>query len=185
MNISGWRSDWRPAQEQLQRQAGPLLSLRGQRIVDAWIVWMLDRDEWFADLPVVLGFGDGRRLEIGWQKFDELSVSWNTIEVDTPPQAWVTSPLQWRSQAHPALRSVVGETVRAVEATQHLFTVWDPVTPADRTSTWLTSGVWLETEATGLHVFNALDENGLSNDPAADGPDLRRHPIRPAPTEAG
>ena len=174
VDVSGWQPAWEAAQTQLQLQAVRLGSLREHSIVDAWIVWNLEHDKWFADLPVVLEFDDGRRLEVSWQTFDELSISWNTIDVAVTPLAWVTWPLEWRSQNHPALRNVVGQVVRRVEATQHLVTTRRVDAAADTSSAWMTSGVWLQTTGSGLHLFNALDENGLSNNPPVDGAELRR-----------
>lgn len=41
----------------------------------------------------------------------------------------------------------------------------------------ITSGIWLQTARSGLHIFNALDENGLSNEPPLASAELRRLPI--------
>jgi hypothetical protein len=177
-DVSGWRPRWVSAQEQVTAARDDLLSLPGHRVVAAWGVWNLELGQWFADLPVVMEFDHGRRLEICWQKFDDLSITWNTIDVSVAPVAWVTWPLIWRADAHPALTAMVDELVTTVAVTEHLFTtrVVNPV-PQDGGSgealVWLTSGLWLGTEMTGLHVFNALDENGLSNEPPQVGDDLR------------
>jgi hypothetical protein len=177
LDVSGWQPVWQPAETQLRHQAGQLTSLRGRRVVDAWIVWNLEHDKWFADLPVVIEFDDGRRFEVSWQKFDELSISWNSIDVAVTPIAWVTWPLQWRSQGHPALRNIVGCAVRTVDATQHRFTTHRVDAPGNTSAVWLTSGIWLETTGAGLHLFNALDENGLSEDLPVDGTEFRRAAI--------
>ena len=42
-----------------------------------------------------------------------------------------------------------------------------------RRSTWLVGGLWLGTDGAGLHVFNALDETGLTNDPVVVDADNR------------
>jgi hypothetical protein len=135
-------------------------------------VWNLEVGQWFPDLPVVLDFDDGRRLEMCWQKFDDLSITWNSIDVDVTPVAWVTWPLTWRAGAHPALTVMVDELVTGVAVTEHLFTT-DDVLSGGGSSVWFTSGLWLGTEMTGLHVFNALDENGLSNEAPQTSKDVR------------
>ena len=164
VDVSGWAPRWLPAREQVERQAASLHAVLGNVIVDAWLVWDLEHDEWFADLPVVLRFDDGRQLEVCWQKFDDLSVTWNTIDTDTHPHAWVEWPLEWRAGAHQALESNIGSALRGVFLTEHLFTTQRVDHPEPPSSVWLASGLWFETTGPGLHVFNALDENGLSVD---------------------
>jgi len=178
VDVSGWRPTWADARTQLRLHDMDLQSLRGRRVLDAWIVWDLDRDTWFADLPVVLQFDDGRQLEICWQKFDELSISWNTIDTAIPPTAWVSWSLDWRVRAHPAFDEIIGRNVTHVEGTEHLLTTRRLLPPGDGTSAWLCSGIWLQAGDVGLHVFNALDENGLSNEPPIAGPTLRRISIQ-------
>ena len=60
LEISGWLPQWAPAGDQLSRQRTNLQALRGHRIVDSWLVWDLQYDTWFADLPVVVLLDDGR-----------------------------------------------------------------------------------------------------------------------------
>jgi len=180
VEISGWQPDWRPAADQLHNHAERLQALRGRQITNGWIVWDLEHDVWFADLPVVLRFDDNRQLEVSWQKFDDLSLTWNTIDVATAPNAWVTWPLEWRRDAHPVLTPVVGDVVNSIFSTEHVFTTRQ-VLPAQETattrSTWLVSGIWLETRTAGLHIFNALDENGLGSTCPEPGPEFRRTPL--------
>lgn len=177
IDVSGWQPAWKPADTQLHTHAERLRSLPGRRVSDTWIVWNLEHDQWFADLPVLVQFDDGQQLEVGWQKFDDLSITWNTIDVAVTPHAWVTWPLEWRSQAHPALSEITEHEVVQVEATEHLFTTRRVSPPNDSQSVWITSGIWLQTDHAGLHIFNALDENGLSNEPPLTSPELRRFPI--------
>ena len=164
-DISGWTSNWLPAREQFGLQGSSLNLLRGHRIVSSWLAWDLDRDEWFADFPVVLAIDDGRQLEVSWKKFDDLSITWNTIDVTAKPTGyWTTWPLVWRPQAHDALRAVTGRSILSASSTEHCFTtrtVWPVAEEED--SVWLVGGLWLQVEGKALHVFNALDENGLEN----------------------
>jgi hypothetical protein len=162
-NVSGWRPDFGPAQERIRREAGNLRGLMWQRVSSAWLVWNLQGDEWFADLPVVLAFDRGPQLEVCWEKFDDLSITWDTIDLAQTPRAWVDWRLEWRPAAHPALASQVGATIRDVAATRFLFTTENLDDPRDVSAVWLTTGLWLATDRGGLHIFDALDENGLSS----------------------
>lgn len=164
--VSGWRPVWMSAAEQLQHERAALQGITGARLVEGWIAWNHEHDEWFADLPVVLRFEDGRQLELCWQKLDDLSITWNTIDVSVRPVAWVTWPLSWRASAHPSIVAVTGDLVERLAVTEHLFTTTrlEPGRESDTQSAWLIGGLWMETPTSGLHIFNALDENGLSND---------------------
>lgn len=124
-------------------------------------MWIVDED-WFADLPVVMRFDDGSQLEVSWKKFDDLSLTWDTIDVNEPPSTWVDWPLEWRRNAHAPLAALIGGAVREVRTTSFLFETWNADNRSDRTAAWLTTGLWLATDRGDLHVFNALDENGLA-----------------------
>lgn len=164
-NVSGWVPDFLPADAQLARHAACLRSLVGDQVADAWVVWNLEQDEWFADLPVVLQMIRGPQLEVCWAKFDDLSITWDTIAVTETPHAWVEWPLEWRHQALPPLATVVGATVRRLAASSILFSTQDMDHPHDVTKVWMTTGLWIGTGAGGVHLFNALDENGVSSKP--------------------
>ncbi|MFD7307706.1 hypothetical protein [Promicromonospora sp. NPDC059942] len=161
-NVSGWRPNFLPADEQFQRQAQRLGDLVSDQVAETWVVWNLDFDEWFADLPVVLRLASGRQLEVCWEKFDDCSITWNTIDLTETPRGWVEWPLRWRRAAHAALEAIEHETIREVRTTTFEFTTHSVTGPCGSASTWLTTGVWLGTGTGGLHVFNALDENGVS-----------------------
>ena len=120
--ISGWQADWQPAREQLVRHTDRFRGLGGKQVKRGWVAWIEEHEERFPDLPVIVEFEDGVRLEVCWQKFDDLSITWNSIDVTVPPMAWVTWPLSWRLAGHPALTKVAGAVVTQVNATEHLFT---------------------------------------------------------------
>jgi hypothetical protein len=161
--ISGWVSDFRPSEEQLRRNVESLRSVTGVIVDDAWVVWNRELDEWFADLPIVLQLADGRRLEICWEKFDDLSLTWGTIDVSVEPTAWVEWPLEWRPHPLAPLAGVTGASLTEVFATGIRFETHDIGYPErTRSSVWLTTGLWFGTGSGGLHVYNALDENGLA-----------------------
>ncbi|KRC46750.1 hypothetical protein ASE16_15170 [Leifsonia sp. Root227] len=161
--MSGWRPDFLPADAQFARQAKRLRALVGQQLIEAWTVWFVD-DDWFADLPVVLRFDTGAQLEIAWEKFDDLSITWDTIDVGVPPVAWVERPLEWRRNADHALLSRVGGVVTDIRATRGVLETQSVDDPSDTRARWLTTGVWLATDRGDLRIFNALDENGLDSE---------------------
>ena len=49
---------------------------------------------------------------------------------------------------------VVGDTLTGVVGTNTRLSAHE----------WQCDGIWLQTSRSGLFIFNALDENGLSND---------------------
>ncbi|GAA5019182.1 hypothetical protein GCM10023317_61180 [Actinopolymorpha pittospori] len=177
--MSGWAADWRAAADQLQLQRADLTALSGRLIDSSWLVWNEEHDEWFADLPVVLNLDDGRQLEVSWQKFDELSITWNTIDTQVSPRwPWPYWPLSWRRAGHPALLANEGSRIIGVAATMHRFVTTQVEPPTgERAEVWLTSALWLQTTGPGLHIFNALDENGLSDTAPATSEDLRSSPL--------
>ena len=60
--------------------------LEGRKLTRALLVWDLDEDVWFSDGLILLDF-EGEQVEIVHQKFDEISMTWNTVD---PAQ-----PLDW------------------------------------------------------------------------------------------
>ena len=75
--------------------------LIGQPLVGAWLMWDLDEHGWFADGPVVLGFGDAN-VEITHRKFDECAITWDQIDMQAPLD-WPGLRLDWRADPHPAI----------------------------------------------------------------------------------
>jgi hypothetical protein len=149
-DVSGWLPEFLPADEQFAQQAERLRSLVGSRITGAWIVWNLEDDKWFADLPVVLQFDHLPQLELCWEKFDDLSITWDTVDLTVTPKAWVEWPLEWREQAHPAVASVVGTTVDQISATTSRFVTQNVDHPHEVRAVWLMTGLWLATSRGGL-----------------------------------
>lgn len=169
--VSGWQASWGQSDAVLADHVDRLSALVGARLVGAWTVWIEREDDWFADMPVVLQFDDGSQLEVCWQRLDDLSLSWNTIDLGKKPEAWI-SDLDWRNWAHLALSMNRDETVTAVGGTQFVWSTTDVDHPHVKESRGLlTGGLWIGTTGSGLHVFNALDENGLA--PNYDGDRLK------------
>jgi hypothetical protein len=141
-----------PADDQLDRQAARLRSPTGHRITATWTVWALEPDERFADLPVVLRLDHGPQLEVCWEQFDNLSITWNTIDVTVTPRPWVEWPLEWRQAVHPALAAIADATVDKAAATSSRFTTENTPVPLGTKATWLTTGPWPSTSRGDLHI---------------------------------
>jgi hypothetical protein len=175
--FSGWRADWHSGAEQRERATAELFALVGRRVTATWVVWDPEDDTWFSDGPVVFVLDDGRQLELGWQKFDDLSVTWGTVDLATTP-TWYERQVEWRRDALPPLRGVAGGTVTDLAWTEHTMVIsrsrwWR----RDGSTTWLVGGVWIGTDAGGVLVYDALDENGLADELPTPGPGHRVHPF--------
>ncbi|MEU0561995.1 hypothetical protein [Dactylosporangium maewongense] len=187
---SGWRSDYLPAPVQLGRQRDRLLALVGRRVTEGWTGWDVTRDRWFEDIPLVLVFDDGSRLELQWKTWDHLSVTWGTIDFAAPLDIGVGGPYAWRSSAPGLVAAIVGRVVTEIGVTESPFfsgggdilyteveVPGSPVpggttnddAPLPEVAGWLTEGLWFATGDVGLHVRNGLDANALGSAPVTPG----------------
>lgn len=124
----------------------------GSPLVGAWLMWDMHRNSWFADGPVILGFGDAN-VELTHRKFDECAITWNQVDMSIPLD-WAGIQLDWRSSPHPALRNVVGRRLREANVIERIMpSPWRPR---------VLHAVELLFEGARLAVYNAMDENGLT-----------------------
>ncbi len=146
---------------------GPrLAALAGHTLRHVWLVWDSKDDAWFSDAPVLLDFGTDQ-VEVDHHKFDDLSITWNTID---PTRGITNDPeshfeLAWRRDPLPQLATLPGQELHQVELLE-----------------WLGDDVAQGSVALGftfaeahLTIFNALDENGLEHTPP--GTDYHRHAL--------
>lgn len=183
--IEGYEPHWHHSGRALASAHRPRFRrLVGQVLHDSWLMWDLDADRWFADGPVILGFTDAN-VEITHRKFDECAITWDQVDMLLPLHwAAATDPvgepdgadgsirLDWRAGSHPALDTVRGRRLRAVNVIERLMAAhWRP--------TVLHAVELLFEGRTRLAIFNALDENGISDAPEVDLPvgRWRRVPI--------
>jgi hypothetical protein len=142
---------------QIAKQHGSRLRwLVGRHLTQAWVAWEIGEDQWFADGPVVLEF-DREQLEVNHQKFDDLSITWNSVDVNQSP-AWPTSDdfqLTWRSDVPTELAALCGQRLRAVELLE-----W---AGGDLANGCLALGLVFSND--WLTIYNALDENALAFGP--------------------
>ncbi len=165
--IPGYRARWLTGRTAVATAHGPRLAgLTGRTLTRVWLAWDLTDDSWFADCPVLLDFA-GEQVEVNHWKFDEIAISWNSVD-PTRGVRWLGSddvPIAWRSEPLPELTGLVGRPVTGVELLE-----WHG-DPGDLANGTVALGVDLGD--TVLVVFNALDENGLSVGPLPPG--YRRH----------
>ncbi|QFZ18395.1 hypothetical protein [Saccharothrix syringae] len=150
-----------------------LRALVGRSLRHAWLLWDLDADEWFADGPVLLDF-DGEQVEVDHRKFDDLSVTWNTVDPSGQP-AWnhgdqghpddYVFRLAWRHDARAELVALRRQPLQAVELLE--YAGGDMADGMVAVSFAFPGG--------RVTVSNGLDENSLEFGPP--GPAYVRHPL--------
>jgi hypothetical protein len=167
--IDGYQPQWISGRSAITGAHGHRLrSLTGRTLTRTWLAWDLDDDTWWADCPILLDF-DGEQVEINHQKFNDLSITWNTAN---PAQtvAWPTTGnyrLAWREDPRPELTALHGQTLRGVELLEWTGDDGDLANGMVALGFTLTSG--------HLTIYNALDENGIEFHPPTAN--YRRHPL--------
>ncbi|WP_158889953.1 hypothetical protein [Amycolatopsis anabasis] len=163
--IEGYRPEWLNGLRAIEAAHRDRLgALIGRRLSHAWLVWDAEDDEWFADGPVLLDF-EGERAEVAHQKFDELSITWNTMDPGEPIARDEFFDLRWRDDAHAELAALHGEPLRAVE-----FLEWS----GDDLARGMVAVSFLFTRGQ-VTISNGLDENQLDFGPP--DPCYRCHPL--------
>lgn len=163
--ITGYRPGWLQGLNPIATTHGRRLAgLTGRTLHHVWLVWDLRADEWFSDCPVLLDFGD-EYVEINHQKFDDLSITFNSID----PRETVTWPtsddfqLAWQADPIEQLEELRGQTLHQVELLEYVGG-----TMADGSI-----ALGFAFPAGHLTIYNALDENGLLFGPPSQ--DWREH----------
>jgi hypothetical protein len=155
LGIEGYEPQWHHSARTLAAfHRGRFARLIGRRLVGAWVMWDLARDDRFPDGPVILGFGDSN-VEITHRKFDECGISWDQVDMSVPPD-WPGADLclDWRAGADPALEAVTGKRLREVNVIERVMpSSWRPR---------VLDAVELLFDDGRLAVYNAMDENGLA-----------------------
>ncbi|MET9344457.1 hypothetical protein [Nonomuraea sp. NPDC003804] len=168
MGISGFEPTFLVGLEAVREENGQgLAALGGRRLTEFGIVRFVEDGDWFADCPVVLDF-DGVQVEICHWKFDELSISWNTIDTTAAISGWEWSELTpaW-SSADERLEPFVGQELREVALLE-----WRP---SGRDVAADTLAVEFVFDTGRFHISNALDENSIDLGDAH--PEFVRYPL--------
>ncbi|MFI5589067.1 hypothetical protein ACIA5G_28700 [Amycolatopsis sp. NPDC051758] len=157
--IEGYEPRWLAGCDALAAHGGRLAALAGRRLDRAWLLWDLDDNTWFADGPVLFDF-EGEQVEVCHRKFDDLSITWNTVDPVGRP-AWSDGQdppfhLAWRSDARAELAELQGQELRSVELLE-----W---AGPDLASGMVAPKFTFAGEG-AVTVSNALDENGLEFGP--------------------
>ncbi len=142
--------------------------MEGRRLTRVLVVWDVDEDAWFADGLVLLDF-DGEQIEIVHERFDDVSITWNTVD-PAQPLDWAGQgfQLRWRDDAFQEVAALEGEVLCSIELLEYVGEDMAKGTVAP-------SFVFPNGRIT---IYNALDENGIEFDP----PDCRyaRHVVSAA-----
>ncbi|MEV1172074.1 hypothetical protein [Nonomuraea sp. NPDC049784] len=168
MGISGFEPTFLVGLEAIREEHGPgLAALGGRRLTGFAIVRFIEDGDWYAECPVVLDF-DGVQVEISHSKFDELSISWNTIDTTAAITGWEWFELTpaW-SSADERLEPFIGQELREVALLE-----WRP---SRRDVAAGTLAVEFVVDTGRFHIANALDENSIDLGDAH--PEFVRHPL--------
>lgn len=174
------RTNFMPAPAQLRDQRSHLLALVGRRLRAGWTGWAPETDVWHPAIPLVLGFDGDVQLEIAWQGWDALSITWGAVDLGTPP-AIAGRPHEWRASRPQPLAAVAGRTLTGWAVTESPYFPGEAdltgELPMDEVAGWFTQGLWLQFGGAGLHVYNAADANGISAEPVLSGPTRVHHQL--------
>ncbi|MFD8596671.1 hypothetical protein ACFV1L_16880 [Kitasatospora sp. NPDC059646] len=148
-----------------QAHESRLATLVGRRLTGFALVRFVEDGDWFADCPIVLEF-EGLHVEICHSKFDELSISWNTIDTAGAITGWEWFELtpEW-SRSDERLEPFVGQELRQVALLE-----WRPACRDTAAGTVVVELTFTEGR---LRIVNGLDENRIEL--AAPQPDDVRH----------
>ena len=161
--IEGWKPEWHHDAEALAATHRHMfVRLIGRRLRSSWLMWDMAQRGWFADGPVILDFGLSR-VEITHRKFDECAITWDQVDMSAPIEWYATGiQLDWRADPHAALRNARGRRLREVNIIERTTVKeWRPR---------VLHAVEFLFEGARLAVFNAMDENGLTDVPEMDLP---------------
>jgi hypothetical protein len=163
LGIEGYEPQWQHSASALAAaHRARFARIVGHPLVGAWLMWDLDDDKWFADGPVVLGFGD-TNVEVTHRKFDECAITWDRVDMAAPLDRHGTGlRLDWVHGGHPALRTVAGRRLREVNVIERMMAAhWRPQ---------VLHAIELLFDGARLAVYNAMDENGLTDTEEIDLP---------------
>ncbi|WP_181763570.1 hypothetical protein [Streptomyces albidus (ex Kaewkla and Franco 2022)] len=163
--IESYRPQWLNGRSTVVARHGEQLrALIGRPLTRVWLVWDVQDNEWFSDCPVLLDFS-GEQVEINHQKFDDLSITWNTVD-PCQPVRWADFDLQWRHDLRAELHALQSQILQDVELLE--WTGSDMAQGAVAVS--------FRFPHSQLNIANDLDENGLTFGP----PEARylRHSLR-------
>lgn len=162
MGIFGFEPTYLVGVDAVRTEHGArLASLGGRRLTGVSLVRFIENDEWFADCPVVLDF-DGVQVQICHWKLDELSISWDTIDVAAAVTGWDWFELTpawsgWDERLEPFIGQELCEAV---------LLEWRPSGPDLAEGTVAVEFVF---DRGRFRIVNGLDENRIELGEAQPG----------------
>src|SRR5687767_6136303 len=107
-----------PAADQLRRQRDRLRALVGQRVTAGWTAWLPGGGRLFPGAPVLLTFDGGDQAELAWRKWDDLSITWNTVDPTAEPGPPHGHHHEWRPAAPDEVAAIVGLAVTGIAVSE-------------------------------------------------------------------
>ncbi|MFI6740323.1 hypothetical protein ACIBI9_45995 [Nonomuraea sp. NPDC050451] len=153
--ITGYKPTWMRGTSAVAAAHGHRLArLEGRGLSRVMLVWDLDEDAWFSDGLVLLDF-EGEQVEIVHHRFDELSITWNTVDL-AQPLDWAGEGfrLAWREDVPGESAALKGQRLQGVELLE-----WAGQDMAQ--GMVAVSFIFANGRVT---IYNALDENGMEFD---------------------
>lgn len=149
-----------------------LKKLIGKEILDIWVVYDINNNEWFKDCPIVLNV-DGIKVELCAIKIDEFAITFNTIEMSEKLNWYDIDNfnLEWRKEPINDLLLVKNKKICNIELieynleTEITYSKENPNQVGEKHSAWILNGIGFELTDGYFSVFNSLDENEISIKP--------------------
>ena len=159
--------------QELVKQKSPILKeIIGQKLLASYVVWDIEEDEWFTDGVVVFEF-EKLRLELCCNKMEEISVKFNSIDLLKKPYIYWDSngPYEWRKNAISEVNEVIGNKLEKLRIVEAEFCSWpssESYGTPNMVCTWILNGINFYFSNGYFAFFNALDENGITNEVERD-----------------
>ncbi len=149
-----------------------LSNIKDKRIIDVLVVWDTKNENWFKDCPVVLNI-EGIQLELCANKIDELSITFNTIDMSQKIDWYGIDEfkLEWRKEPFSDLLLAKGKKIKNIELIEYnyqtviVYSKDNLKSVGDQNSSWILNGIGFELEDGYFSVCNGLDENEISIKP--------------------
>lgn len=155
LEISGYEPKWISDPGHFcSRHEEAFGTLLGQRVGNTWTLWDTANDEHLADAPVILAFGSAEQVEVCCWKSDELSVTYNTIDVSRSVEWPGPRHFEWRRNALVPLAAIVGSTLHSVNLIEIELVIVG--------TAWCLGGLEFSFDDSTLAIFNGLDDTQVA-----------------------
>ncbi|MFG2041249.1 hypothetical protein [Dactylosporangium sp. NPDC048998] len=178
--IAGYEPEATDSANEVLSVHGPRLhALVGRRLESATGLCFVIGGAWCSTQPLILDFG-GTRLELAFDGFDQMYLSWDTIDVDapidTPDQDEPDQALAWGDPHQAELDGVLGAVARQVRVLEHDFRF--ERADGQHFQAWILAGLeLLFDDGRALQLYNVISELTIATHPA-DSDTWRRQAVR-------